>query len=64
MFKIMKMKTLFVAALATMFLVACNKDAEPTGTSAGNGGGKTNFAVSLPSRTRRLQAKSRPITTM
>ena len=48
MFKIMKMKTLFVAALATMFLVACNKDAEPTGTSAGNGGGKTNFAVSLP----------------
>ena len=48
MFKIMKMKTLFVAALATMFLVACNKDAEPTGTPAGNGGGKTNFAVSLP----------------
>lgn len=47
MFKIMKMKTLFVAALATMSLAACNKDAEPTGTPAGNGG-KTNFAVSLP----------------
>ena len=44
----MKMKTLFVAALATMSLAACNKDAEPTGTPAGNGGGKTNFAVSLP----------------
>lgn len=41
----MKMKTLFVAALATMTLAACSKDAE-SGVSVG--GGKTNFAVSLP----------------
>lgn len=41
----MKMKSLFVAALATMALVSCAKD-EPAAT--GNKGAKTNFAVTLP----------------
>lgn len=42
----MRMKTLFVAALATMALASCNKD-DATNTPAGNGE-KTNFEVALP----------------
>ena len=41
----MKMKSLFVAALATVALASCAKD-EPAAT--GNKGAKTNFAVTLP----------------
>ena len=41
----MKMKTYFVAALATMTLAACSKDAE---TGAPPPAAKTNFSVSLP----------------
>lgn len=43
-FKTMKMKTYFVAALATMTLAACSKDAE-TGRRPLP---RTNFSVSLP----------------
>ena len=39
------MKTYFVAALATMTLAACSKDAE---TGAPPPAAKTNFSVSLP----------------
>lgn len=39
------MKSLFVAALATVALASCAKD-EPA--AAGNNGAKTNFAVALP----------------
>lgn len=42
----MKMKTFWVAALATMTLAACSKDGESGGAPAT--GAKTNFAVSLP----------------
>lgn len=42
----MKMRTFWVAALATMTLAACNKDGESGG--APKGGGMTNFEVSLP----------------
>lgn len=42
----MKMKTFLIAALATMSLAACSKDAEPGGTPAT--GAKTNFSVALP----------------
>lgn len=41
----MKMKTFLVAALATMTLAACSKDADTVKTG---GNSKTNFAVSLP----------------
>ena len=41
----MKMKTFLVAALATMTLAACSKDADTTKPA---GKTKTNFAVSLP----------------
>lgn len=41
----MKMKTFFVAALATMALAACSKEAEPGAPAPA---AKTNFEVSLP----------------
>ena len=41
----MKMKTFYVAALATMALAACSKDAEPGAPAPAV---KTNFEVSLP----------------